>query len=230
MILRRLMEHVRTQNWLAVALDFVIVVLGVFIGIQLGNWNEAGKAARHEAAVLEQLREEFGAFIEITQDRSVKLEASLDATRTLLATIRSNEEPSDRVAFIAVLSEAGRLEDAAPEPTTLAELISSGRLSEISSLPLRLELIRFHQAIVEHDEIGTLALQRISETHGGYHDAIFIDPATTTTAYDYDWDKVKDMRQQSQVMLVGKTMLLGQMNDLVAQAETIIVYIEEGFP
>lgn len=41
MILRRLKEHVRDQNWFAVALDFVIVIVGVFIGIQLGNWNSA---------------------------------------------------------------------------------------------------------------------------------------------------------------------------------------------
>jgi len=39
MILRRLTKHVRTQNWFAVALDFIIVVVGVFIGIQVSNWN-----------------------------------------------------------------------------------------------------------------------------------------------------------------------------------------------
>jgi len=40
MLLRRMIEHVRTQNWIAVFLDFVIVVVGVFIGIQVSNWNE----------------------------------------------------------------------------------------------------------------------------------------------------------------------------------------------
>lgn len=33
MILRRLTKHVKDQNWFAVALDFLIVVVGVFIGI-----------------------------------------------------------------------------------------------------------------------------------------------------------------------------------------------------
>ena len=41
MLLRRIIEHVKTQNWTAVALDFVIVVVGVFIGIQVANWNDA---------------------------------------------------------------------------------------------------------------------------------------------------------------------------------------------
>ena len=40
MILRRLTQHVREQNWVAVALDFLIVVIGVFVGLQVSNWNE----------------------------------------------------------------------------------------------------------------------------------------------------------------------------------------------
>ena len=41
MLLRRVIEHVHDQNWTAIAIDFVIVVLGVFVGIQVANWNEA---------------------------------------------------------------------------------------------------------------------------------------------------------------------------------------------
>ncbi|MEO1041250.1 MAG: hypothetical protein AAFX52_03080 [Pseudomonadota bacterium] len=41
MLLRRIIEHVQTQNWTAVALDFLIVVIGVFMGIQVSNWNAA---------------------------------------------------------------------------------------------------------------------------------------------------------------------------------------------
>ena len=32
MVIRRIREHVATQNWFAVAIDLVIVVLGVFLG------------------------------------------------------------------------------------------------------------------------------------------------------------------------------------------------------
>lgn len=55
MILRRVIEHVRAQNWTAVALDFVIVVMGVFIGIQVANWNAARKDRLDEAATLGRL-------------------------------------------------------------------------------------------------------------------------------------------------------------------------------
>ena len=41
MRLRSLTKHIREQNWLAVALDFFIVVVGILIAFQITNWNEA---------------------------------------------------------------------------------------------------------------------------------------------------------------------------------------------
>lgn len=40
MFLRRLTKYVTEQNWVAVLIEFVLVVLGVYIGLYLGNWNE----------------------------------------------------------------------------------------------------------------------------------------------------------------------------------------------
>jgi hypothetical protein len=40
MILRRLTKHVEDQNWFAVGVDFLIVVVGVLLAIQVTNWNE----------------------------------------------------------------------------------------------------------------------------------------------------------------------------------------------
>lgn len=41
MVVRRFREHVAGHNWFAVAVDFLIVVGGVFVGIQASNWNQA---------------------------------------------------------------------------------------------------------------------------------------------------------------------------------------------
>ena len=40
MILRRLTENLRAQNWTAITLEFLIVVIGVFLGTQVANWNQ----------------------------------------------------------------------------------------------------------------------------------------------------------------------------------------------
>lgn len=52
MILRRITKHVKDQNWFAVALDFVIVVVGILIAFQITNWS----AARQDNLIYEQAR------------------------------------------------------------------------------------------------------------------------------------------------------------------------------
>ena len=48
MLLRKLIKHVGEQSWTAIAIDFCIVVLGVFIGMQVQDWN-ADRQARARA-------------------------------------------------------------------------------------------------------------------------------------------------------------------------------------
>lgn len=58
MMLRRLTKHLKDQNWFAVGLDFFIVIVGVFIGIQVANWNDFHKDKIGLAASLERLDNE----------------------------------------------------------------------------------------------------------------------------------------------------------------------------
>jgi hypothetical protein len=58
MILRRLALHLREQNWTAIVIEFVLLVVGVFLGIQAANWNE-------ERAERDLVR---GHLLEIAQD------------------------------------------------------------------------------------------------------------------------------------------------------------------
>ena len=55
MILRRVVEQLKHQHWAAIAIDLVIVVLGVFIGMQVSNWNEE-RETRQRAAVFSERR------------------------------------------------------------------------------------------------------------------------------------------------------------------------------
>ena len=50
MVIRSIREHVSAHNWFAVGVDVAIVVLGVFLGTQVNNWNESrleSEQARH---------------------------------------------------------------------------------------------------------------------------------------------------------------------------------------
>ena len=59
MILRRITEHFKTQNWVAVAIEFVIVVFGVFVGLQAQDWSSARADRSAERAVVGRLISEY---------------------------------------------------------------------------------------------------------------------------------------------------------------------------
>jgi hypothetical protein len=55
MILRRIASAFRRQDWFTVAVETMIVVMGVFLGLQVNNWNEAQRDREREALYLERL-------------------------------------------------------------------------------------------------------------------------------------------------------------------------------
>jgi len=64
MILRRITQHVREQNWTAIGIDFVIVVVGVFIGTQVSNWNADRVDQQVETRLLHELQSDVAADVE----------------------------------------------------------------------------------------------------------------------------------------------------------------------
>lgn len=65
MILRRLAQNLKEQNWTAIGIEFVLLVLGVFFGIQAANWNqqraEDARAEEYLARIRGSLEEDLKA-------------------------------------------------------------------------------------------------------------------------------------------------------------------------
>lgn len=60
MAIRRFREHIAAHNWFAVGIDVLIVIVGVFLGLQANNWNQArverSAARAYRAEIVENLR------------------------------------------------------------------------------------------------------------------------------------------------------------------------------
>jgi hypothetical protein len=52
MLLRRFSNHFRRQDWFAVVLDLLVVVLGIVIGLQASQWNQSRIDQREEIKYL----------------------------------------------------------------------------------------------------------------------------------------------------------------------------------
>lgn len=83
-ILGRLSVAVRQQNWFAVALEVCIVVLGVFIGFQVTNWNESRKERTRETVYLEGIAEDLRGDIAEMDEIVHVAEARMSALGVLL--------------------------------------------------------------------------------------------------------------------------------------------------
>ncbi len=79
MILRRVIGHFRQQEWTAIAIDFVIVVVGVFVGLQVNNWNEARadrvREAAHLAGLAQDIRADIADIDEINRVSALRMAA-----------------------------------------------------------------------------------------------------------------------------------------------------------
>jgi hypothetical protein len=56
MLLRRLTKHVAEQSWFAVWLDLIVVVVGIFLGLQAAQWNDARQDVQWEQEFLRDLK------------------------------------------------------------------------------------------------------------------------------------------------------------------------------
>ena len=231
MILRRLTTALRKQDWVTVAVETLIVVFGVFIGLQVNNWNAAHQSREREAVILEQLATEFAVTVEAAKSSKTDSELLLDATRAVLRAIRDDNEPENRDTFLRTLGDAGGLDTGPSEPVTLIELMSAGGLSQLSSPGLRTALIRYHETAEDQSKLAELVLARVSTPDDGFHDAIYVNPdygdGSEILLGRYEWEKLASARQQFQVIFYGKVGLDRGIKELIERGEAVLAEIEK---
>ncbi len=88
MRLRHIAKNIKDQNWLAVVLDFFIVVSGVFIGIQLGNWNDGRQVKQALIEAENRLQAEHTANLEAIDRFLSDVDLRLGAAQTAITTLQ----------------------------------------------------------------------------------------------------------------------------------------------
>jgi hypothetical protein len=136
MLLRSITRHVTAQNWFAVGIDFVIVVIGVYIGIQVSNWNEARlESERGEyfsARLVEDIRQEFAIYDAELDYYSTVHDYALRA----VALIDSDDSAFDN-EFVVSAYNATQYFYAEPARSTYDELLATGNLYLLEDENLR---------------------------------------------------------------------------------------------
>lgn len=102
MILRRLASALRRQDWITVVIEFVIVVAGVLVALQVSNWIDARRTAEQEKAYLHQLRQEVRHNIRVMDHQVVYVETVVEAGRRTLAFLQSDKTCDRQCADVVI--------------------------------------------------------------------------------------------------------------------------------
>jgi hypothetical protein len=153
-LLRRVIEHVKTQNWTAVGLDFLIVVIGVFMGIQAQGWNADRDDHRLEHQYLVRLHDEVSELVNSNRtnvDYTVETLALLEGLGRHLVDNDESFLPTNQHCAAAARSHI--FGDGIIAPTTIEELLSTGRILLISNDDIRSSVINFAQSIESIEQL-----------------------------------------------------------------------------
>ena len=147
MLLRRFTQHVKEQNWFAVGLDFIIVVLGVFIGLQVANWNGSRAEAKREAFYITALHEDFGSIIAELEIDIARYETIANAMNLLMEQSRlpapdvSLDELNDAARFLTAMEGTPIVSD------TYLNLTGSGDLAIIRNAEVKTAINAFFRQV-----------------------------------------------------------------------------------
>ncbi len=232
MILRRVIENLRQQQWTAVFIELAIVVLGVFMGLQVDTWNRARVQAAEEHVIRMRLHEEFKALEPILSAAASQLAETSRSTGLVIDILRAGERPADPVAFKVLLRRANFVWDAPTLSATYIELISTGGLANISDADLRAALIRYSDFSKKYERALPTASAIVLEPHSNYLRAV--EWNTNPDKWDgpdavvsYDWDALLASKAEMQAWQAHQRDLASYTQGELTELRAAIRILEE---
>jgi hypothetical protein len=145
MIPRRVAEHAKAQNWFAVALDFFIVVIGVFIGIEVANWNQTRQDRQEERRYYGQLLVDLRSDLEtlsFAERRANEFDEAAQLVIDRLSGKAPPQAPPGRMA--TAIHHAGWIYIPYASRGTYNELVSTGNLRLLRNSQLKSEIANYY--------------------------------------------------------------------------------------
>lgn len=138
MILRRLAHSLKQQNWTAIGIEFVLLVSGVFLGIQVQQWNNDRIERKLEHVYLERILSDINISIETNELNVQRLTSYSDGQALVVNSLRRCDLLQEKKdAFADALSDIGKVGPSVFVLSTVDEMLSAGKFSIIRNSKLR---------------------------------------------------------------------------------------------
>jgi hypothetical protein len=200
MILQRLASAIRHQNWSQIITEILIVVIGIFLGLQVTEWNQEREDRASERRYLERLHSEVQAII---PRAAVGLESRVRRNTDLkdVSKLLSGEADTDSLSqaqCISVLTSHVFAQTHVSFPT-LVELVNTGNLALIQNENIRLALSEYEIKLITWSSIYESAFKSIQSLSEKYSHIVKYDVSTTLFRPGSDMQQLNHMCDLAQM-------------------------------
>lgn len=143
MLVRRLRREAARQNWLGVLLDLVILILGVFLGMQVNNWNAARLDENKGRVYRERLLADFDANLKDLDNRHLYYTVTREHAHAALDAL-DRPVGQDPAKFLVDAYQASQIAPRKLRRFTYDEVISTGNVEILGDAKLRNRLANYY--------------------------------------------------------------------------------------
>lgn len=153
MIIQRLASAIRNQNWSQIITEILIVVIGIFLGLQVTEWNDRRKDKDDANIFLTRLHEDL-VLAEAASERVLARRFSTfnDLTSAMKVLVSGGEQESLEDEECTAIASSTILNIVIGDLPSLIELQSTGRIGIIENNDLRRSAISLQQRIISLKE------------------------------------------------------------------------------
>lgn len=142
---RRITDHLKAHQWLAVVVDLLIVIVGVFIGIEAANWNTSRQDRQEERRYYGQIIVDLDSDLKALEDAGRFARANDLAGEFVLASLIDDAVARRRPGrFASSIVYAGYLYFPRSSRQTYDELISTGNLGLLRDYELKRAISQYY--------------------------------------------------------------------------------------
>lgn len=145
MIIRRMADALRTQNWFTVIVEIFVVVIGIFLGLQVTEWNEDRKDKERTYAYLERLSGDLDVDLR-TYNNRMEFWAEVSRYGNIGLAYANTGDVGDKSQWDLLLAyfHASQVGEFYSTSATFDELRSAGELGLIMNTRLRHALSSYY--------------------------------------------------------------------------------------
>lgn len=157
MIFKRFAANLRAQNWFAIGIEIGIVIIGVFVGTQVSNWNAQRIEKRETAQLLLELKPALQSFIDFFDSARVYYATTHAYSDRAFAGWRRDPTVSDE-QFVIAAYQASQIYVFGLNGENWAAVFGSDRLRDIDDIDVRRRLstlMTTNYSQIEVDAVAT---------------------------------------------------------------------------